>query len=299
MHAQAPFSPSFRVVSLGDSEALSLLTQAPAASWRQFPAYASIAAKVAGAENRYVLVSKDAMPVALANLRIKRLPVVPAGIAMIAQGPVMLVEDVPRAAVLTALHEEITQKQGLTLRINAPVTLGKIAQNSEKFSKIGASGYETFLIDINPAEEELRANLNGKWRTDLRRGERGDVQITRSSDPRDFRKFQPLLTELAQSKGFSPPQDADFFAQVAEHAAEHAATPENLTIHLAWHEDRLVGGHIGAFSGNMAVYLLGATTDEGRGLRASFLLQWAVIRFAKMCSALKSVWGGSIISARR
>lgn len=279
MRASAPLSASLRVDPLDEDKALSLLAQAPDASWRQFPAYASVAANAVGAESRYVLVSQgDGEPIGLANLRIKPLPLLPMGIAMIAQGPVMLAQGgISSGAVIAALQQQFAARQRLTLRINPPVTLGTPFETPAIFSEVDGKGYETFLIDIAPDEEALRAKLNGKWRTDLRRGERGDVQITRSSDPEDFRKFQPLLTDLAKAKGFTAPQDAEFFAKVAA----KAAAPEKIAIHLAWHEGRLVGGHIGAFSGNMAVYLLGATNDEGRSLRASFLLQWAVIGYAK------------------
>lgn len=279
MRSQAPLAASLMVAPLDEDKALSLLAQAPDASWRQFPAYASVAASAVGAKSRYVLVSQgDGEPIALANLRIKHLPLLPVGIAMIAQGPVMLRQyGGLRDAVIVALQEQIAAKQRLTLRINPPVTLGALTRTPPIFSEVEGTGYETFLIDIAPDEEVLRSQLNGKWRTDLRRGERGNVKITRSNDPEDFRNFQPLLTDLAKSKGFTVPQDAEFFAEVAR----KAVSPEKIIIHLAWHEDRLVGGHIGTFSGNMAVYLLGATNDEGRWLRASFLLQWAVIRYAK------------------
>ncbi len=278
MLAQPALSPDLMVEQIGEEEALALLAKAPSASWRQFPAYATIAATHAGAESRYLVVREGAVAVALANVRVKHLPLLPMGIAMIAQGPVMLEPGrSTRSQVLSALYLRLARKERLTLRINSPLKADEDDGVPFGFSVIESSNYESFLIDIGPEEEALRAALNGKWRTDLRRGERGDVQITNSSDPEDFRKFQPLLTDLAKSKGFTSPQDASFFAEVAE----KAVAPEHFSIHLAWHKGRLVGGHIGAFSGITAVYLLGATNDEGRALRASFLLQWAVIRYAR------------------
>ncbi|MGB3808234.1 MAG: GNAT family N-acetyltransferase [Erythrobacter sp.] len=202
------------------------------------------------------------------------------GLAMIAQGPVMLAENAaPRPAIIAALHDELVNSEGLTLRVNPPVDpiAPEAAEIPPGFSPVPGSDYETFLIDLAPEMEDLRAALNGKWRSDLRRGERSDVTITRSTKREDFEAFQPLLDRLADRKGFNVPQDARFFADVAE----GAHPPENITIHLARHGDEIIGGHVGAFSGNLAVYLIGAVNTAGRDLRASFLLQWAVIEYAR------------------
>jgi lipid II:glycine glycyltransferase (peptidoglycan interpeptide bridge formation enzyme) len=48
-------------------------------------------------------------------------------------------------------------------------------------------------------------------------------------------------------------------------------------LHLAWHDDELIAGHLGSFVGDTAVYILGAAHSKGRDLRASFLLQWSAI----------------------
>jgi lipid II:glycine glycyltransferase (peptidoglycan interpeptide bridge formation enzyme) len=54
-----------------------------------------------------------------------------------------------------------------------------------------------------------------------------------------------------------------------------------MSVHLALHEGELVAGNVSGLTGNTAVYLLGASNSEGRKLRASYLLQWAVIEHAK------------------
>lgn len=271
-------------------QALSLMVETGHASWRQYPAYSEVAAEQVGADQEYWGLYAHNEIIAIANIRTKRLPLLGWGIAMIAQGPVIL----PAAhgkydvkALYQVFASQLSQKLSASVRINQPVSLPAQAFDTGKASADAAikhlknSEYETFIIDLAPDLDALRAGLNGKWRTDLRRGERGNVNIIRSSAPDAFRKFQPLLQALAGQKGFTAPQDANFFAQVAQKIEEHKIGDERLVVHLAYNEDRLIGGHIGAFSGDMAVYLLGATNDEGRDMRASFLLQWAVIEYAK------------------
>ena len=267
----------FNVEALNDEDVYGALSSIARASWRQYPAYGKVAAQVAGAESRYVRVHDGADLVAIANLRIRRLPLFRAGVAMIAQGPAIIDNyEHRRAEVIEAIRSQVAVPEGLSLRVNHPL-MTKYGTQTKSYKIVPNSNYETFLLDIQATESELRSGLDGKWRTDLRRGERSDVVVTRSQTSKDFRAFQPLLAEVALSKGFAPPQDADFFADVAD----KAGSGENLTIHLAWCDGRLVGGHIGAFSGDIAVYLLGAVNAEGRNLRASFILQWDVVKYAQ------------------
>jgi lipid II:glycine glycyltransferase (peptidoglycan interpeptide bridge formation enzyme) len=79
-----------------------------------------------------------------------------------------------------------------------------------------------------------------------------------------------------------------FFRRVQ--AGEQSA--QQLVLHLAWQEGELIAGHIGSFVGDTAVYLVGAATAKGRELRASYLLQWAVIEHAKSVGNLFYDLGG-------
>ncbi len=279
MASCADLKASLTVRQLPASEAREYLTTATTASWRQFPAYSSVAASCSGSESCYFLVSDSSTAIAVANVRIKRLPIVQAGIAMIAQGPVMLKgEPALRDVVIQTLSDHVVGTLGLTLRINPAVEINSREHKFPvPFRPLPSSEYETFLIDLAPSIDDLRKRLNGKWRTDLRRGEKAEVVITRSSCTKDFAAFQPLLDDLSKSKGFAVPQDALFFAKVAD----EAESEEKIEVHLAYHQGRVIGGHVGAFTGDMAVYLIGAVNDEGRDLRASFLLQWSVIQYAK------------------
>ena len=289
MHELHSHPMNLTVETLSDEDAGGVLASIASASWRQYPAYAKVAARTAGAESRYVCARDGARIVAVANLRIKRLPLMPAGIAIIAQGPAIIEShEHLRYEVIEAIRLQVAAPEGLSLRINPPLTV-QLDTKPSGYKDVPDSNYQTFLLDVQLSEDALRAGLNGKWRTDLRRGEHNDVVVTRSRASKDFRAFQPLLADLALSKGFASPQDADFFADVAD----EAGPDENLTIHLAWHDGRLVGGHIGAYSGDIAVYLLGAVNAEGRKLRASFILQWEVVKYAQKRSLKYYDLGGA------
>lgn len=294
MAASVSSRSALTVRPLCDADASRILASAKMASWRQYPAYSLVAAREAGARSRYLLVSEVERPVALANVRIKPIPLVPTGLAMIAQGPTMLYPRLDpggdmRAASIEALRGYVGRHHGATLRVNPPVLPGDSAAVPAGFTTRPGTEYETFLIDLSHSLDDLHKQLNGKWRTDLRRAQKSPLRITRSTSPEDFLALQPLLEDLAKGKGFSVVQDAQFFSRVASEAGHG----ERFAIHLALYEGRVVGGHLGAFSGDMAVYLIGATNHEGRDLRASFLLQWAVIEYAKACGLAWYDLGGA------
>src|SRR5262249_4365112 len=138
--------------------------------------------------------------------------------------------------------------------------------------------HETFILELGKPLDDIRRGLDGKWRGHLSKAQRSNIEITRSTAaPADFDRFEPMFLDLIQSKGFATRQDVACFRRVQEDA--HAV--ELLVAHLAWHSGELIAGHIGSFVGDTAVYLLGASTAKGRELRASYLLQWAVIEYAK------------------
>lgn len=139
------------------------------------------------------------------------------------------------------------------------------------------TGYRTILLDISGTEEQIMAAFNGKWRTDLRRSKKEGLEVREVEDPDRFGAMTDMLAKLADKKGFSVPQDPDFFAACARAKAEG----EHFIMQEVHKDGHVLSRHLGAYSGDRAVYLLGATNDEGRDLRAAFLAQWGAILTAR------------------
>ena len=269
-------------------------------NWRQMPAYSEQAAQQIGATSEYLGVWDQDTLIGLANVRSKSLPVIPGGIALISHGPMVTpvgqtFEIDHYRKVIGALCHFVTRQRKFGLRIESALASTAMAGQLSGvlaecgFSNQGGRQYQTFVLDLCKGEEQVRAGLNGKWRTDLRRGEKQGLDIVRTSNPDEFDEFAPLLDGLAMSKGFTAPQDTQFFKNVAE----NASGSERIILHKAYAGDELVAGHIGAFSGDTAVYLLGATNPTGRDLRASYVLQWEVIRHALELGMARYDLGGA------
>ena len=257
-------------------------------SYRQCGSYAEVAAQNVGAECEFVGVFAERELIGLANVRIKKIPFVPLGIAYVNYGPLTVRQDEFAAELfgrsLDVIAQEYVYRRGLMLRVVPPLGGGQWLRkqatcfDSRRFSPLQRQKPpETFTLDLAKPLSEIRKNLDSKWRSDLSKAEKSNVRITRTSSAVAFDTFEPLFVELVERKNFSVPQDITFFREVQKRAQPY----ERLALHLAWHNDDLIAGHLGSFVGDTATYLLGAANSKGRDLRASFLLQWTVIQYAQ------------------
>jgi len=258
-------------------------------SYRQCGSYAETAAENAGAVSEFVAVIQAETLVGLSNVRIKRVSLSPFGIAYVHHGPLTALQTGYSVEsfgyCLDALREEYVERRHLMLRVVPPFVGWHLLE--AQAACLETRGFrrstrhqaqETFVLDLAPSLSDIRRNFDAKWRSDLLKSEKSNLKITKSSELADFDRFEPLLLDLIREKSFVSARNTAFFRRVQARAESY----EQMVVHLAWHDGELVAGHLGSFAGDAAVYLLGASTSNGRDLRASYLLQWAVIEHAKL-----------------
>ncbi len=266
-----------------DANALQLIAEK--GSWRQYPAYSREAAALVGASSRYLVITRDGKPIAVANLRTRRYPLLGA-VALISNGPVLLrqpdhwMDDLglfARVIVRVAENEELSE-----VLIDPPVSWALMGIDPgvclpRFLPDATCAPYRSIVLDLEDSEDRIRSRFHPKWRRDLARGEGEGFVVTRSERPEDIALLEPLLQALSQRKSFSINHDVQFFGA----AAAQAERGERIAVHLVRRGDTIVSGHIGAYSGDTATYLLGASTSEGLTDRAAYVAQWAAIQFAR------------------
>lgn len=256
--------------------------------YQQCRSYCEQAAIDAAATCEQVGIYRDTELLGLANIRVKVVPLLSFGIAYLSYGPLTARDDSFSdehfAFCIDALKREYVDRRNLVLRIVPPVRGGRwcdaeirLLENHGFRRSKGRDPHETFIVDLSPPLTEIRKTLDGKWRGHLSKAQRSKIEVTRSAALDDFDRFKPIFQTLIERKEFTTRRDVEFFQRVQ--AAEHEAL--QLVIHLAWHDGVLIAGHIGSFVGDTAVYLVGASTSKGRDLRASYLLLWETIEYAK------------------
>ncbi len=257
-------------------------------SYRQLWDFGVACARRVGAVSEHVAVREGDETVALADVRVKRIPVIGGGIAYINGGPLVRRNENSDAerlkGAVRALRVEYVDRRSLVLRI-APA-LGPPDWNERQSGVFEACGfgpadrvgrYRTLVVDLDRPLEAIRKSLDQKWRNCLNRSERNGLSIRSGSSAEFFEAFCGLYRQLLSRKSFDVDLDTSFYAVVQRDLAE----AERFVVSIADLEGQPVAGHVSSMLGDTCVYLLGASNKAGLETKASHLLQWHTIQTAR------------------
>jgi hypothetical protein len=223
---------------------------------------------------------------AIAQLRIVRLPLKLGGIAYLRWGPLCqrrggeLDPDIVKR-MMDALVSEYVDNRKLLLRIIpdafAGRARGEIIEKSLPNAKRPKKGDRTFVLDLTPSLEELRRNLDQKWRNQLNRAEKNNLQVQRGTGPEDYQVFLGLYEAMWRRKKFDTTVNVHEFGRICADLPES----QKFQILICRKEGRPVCGIVCSTVGRQGIYLLGATNDDGLDAKGAYLLQWNIISWLK------------------
>ncbi len=145
----------------------------------------------------------------------------------------------------------------------------------------------TIVLDLEPTEERLLAQMKEKWRYNIRLGMRKGVTVRVAKSPEDIRSWYMLLQATGKRDQFGIHDEAYY-----QQAWETFAPRDELRLFLAEYDGLLLAGIIVVVLGGQAIYLYGASGNEQRQLMPNYVLQWEAIRWAKQRGAqLYDFWG--------
>lgn len=239
--------------------------------------------------NHLVLRHNDA-PVALAQLRVVRVPILGSGIAYVRWGPVCTPEGstwnpAVWRAMTEALIEEYVRRRGMVLRV-IPNTFRQdpeAAAIGESMSELGlvkegtVRDYQTLRIDLRPSVEALRQQLSSRWRRQLSLAERNRLEVVEGRSDDLYQQFLSLYREMIARKQFDTSVDVNDFRRVQRRLPES----QKMMVLICLAEGRAAAGLVVATVGRTAIYLLAATGDSGLRVRGSYLLQWHAMQRLK------------------
>jgi peptidoglycan pentaglycine glycine transferase (the first glycine) len=133
-----------------------------------------------------------------------------------------------------------------------------------------------FRLDITPSEIKLLENMHSKWRYNIRLAQRKDVRIRTAMDKNDLKVFYSILTETAQRDNFLI-RDYKYFEWIWDYMVENGYA----RIFIAEHEDEVIASTLAMILGDKVWYLYGASSNRKRNLMPNYLIQWAMIRWAR------------------
>jgi lipid II:glycine glycyltransferase (peptidoglycan interpeptide bridge formation enzyme) len=255
-----------------------------------------------GAQNlSHLVLRHDGKLMAAAQLRIARVPVLPAGVAYLRWGPLCQKRDQnldPKIAneMVNLLRDEYTKRRGLALQIipNAFVSSARGNIYQKAFTGLGfkpeanASVYRTVTVDLTTPIETMRKRLDQKWRNQLNRSEKNGLIFEVSEERSAYREFTILYDGMLKRKQFESSVDVEEFGKIQD----LLSGAEKMQIFLAKKESETVAALVCSLSGDTAIYLLGATNEKARELKASYFLQWQAMVWLKARGACFYDLGG-------
>ncbi len=265
-----------------------MLDQFDDANIYQTPAYGGVRW---GEKNlSHLVLRRDGEVLGMAQLRIVRPTPLKFGIAYLRWGPLwerrgqVLDPEVP-TRMARALEEEYVDKRRLFLRILPNAFIGSaradvVGSAFVSFTQeplTSANTYRTFVLDLAPPLEELRKTLDKKWRNQLSRSEKNNLEISEGNGCEEYRTFSLIYDQLLKRKSFETTVDAEEFARIQEALGES----HRMRVLICKDQGRPVAGLVASAMGDSAVYLLGATSDDGLNSKGAYLLQWTLIKWLK------------------
>ena len=236
----------------------------------------------------HLVLKRSGEVVGLAQVSIKKIPVVNLGIAYIPWGPLWQTRGNPTnyadlKHLIQALKEEYVKRRGLLLRIapnvvdDAQEEMRSLLEREDFHLNKSIPPYRTYILDLSPSLQELRKGLNQKWRNQLNRAEKNALTIIEGDSDELYQKFMNLQNETLDRKKYIPGVDYEEFRKIQKELPE----PLKMKIMICEYEGESINVAICTAIGNTAIYLLGATADIGLQLKGAYLLQWAMIRYFK------------------
>ena len=134
----------------------------------------------------------------------------------------------------------------------------------------------TWILNLEPAQEDILKNMRQNHRNLIRRAERDKVVITTSESVEDISKLHELLKETAIRHKFHA-YSLDYLTKEFQTFQKKGQAK----MYLAHHEGDLLAISVVYFYKNTAVYRHGASNMLKPKVPASYAIQWQAIQDAK------------------
>ncbi|MCE9614622.1 MAG: peptidoglycan bridge formation glycyltransferase FemA/FemB family protein [Lentisphaerae bacterium] len=249
----------------------------------------------------HVVMIRNGQVLAAAQLRIARIPLLPAGIAYLRWGPLCQRNGQPLdpeivSAMVVSLRDEYCKRRGLTLQVVPNAFSGSVrggvfdvalTRSGLKPESTGPD-YRTIVVNLQPSAEVMRKHLDQKWRNQLNRAEKNGLVLESRTDLDAYREFVALYEVMWTRKQFETSVNVEEFGRILEQLPEEQ---KMLTL-LARKDGEAVAALVVSRLGEEGIYVLGATNDKARDLKAAYFLQWQAMLWLKEHGARSYDLGG-------
>jgi lipid II:glycine glycyltransferase (peptidoglycan interpeptide bridge formation enzyme) len=217
-------------------------------------------------------------------------------LAYIAKGPVI---DWSQATLVktffSLLHTYLCKQGALTLHMDLAIER-ESSDHSYAIQYLKQSGLHqvrsiqpmrTIVLDLAADEETLLSQMKAKCRYNIGLAARKGVTIRPATSPDEVREWYQLYLVTSARDSFGI-HTLDYYLRFWELFGAR----DDVRLFLAKHDSQLLAGIFVTLFAGQAMYLYGASSNEGRQLMPNYALQWEAIRWAKQQGArLYDFWG--------
>jgi lipid II:glycine glycyltransferase (peptidoglycan interpeptide bridge formation enzyme) len=237
-----------------------------------------------------LVLKREGEVVAMTQLRIIRPTPLKFGMAYLRWGPLWerrgwpLDPEVP-TRMARAIEEEYLHKRKLFVRVlpNAFTESPRAKTMRSAFTRFTAeplddgNTYRTMVLDLSPSLEELRKALDPKWRNKLAGAEKNDLHVVVGNGCEQYRVFCQMYERMRERKSFETTVDVEEFGRMQE----ILTGSQRMQIMICEDKGIPAAGLVVSAMGDSAIYLLGATSDDGLKSKGAYLLHWTAIQWLK------------------
>jgi lipid II:glycine glycyltransferase (peptidoglycan interpeptide bridge formation enzyme) len=279
-----PAGVLLEIDTVNEAEWYSILHQFADASFYQTWAYG--AARWGAGNLSHAVLKKGDRVLAIAQLRITKMPVIGAGVAYVAWGPAWQrkgeMADVRHLAwMLQLLKLEYARKRGLLLRVvpnvmvKAAVLAGTVF-NLEGFTHSPRAD-RTLILSLEPSLDEVRSGFRRRWRQTLAQAEKRGISTSLSLDAPSFGKALEVYHEMHERKQYEAFVDMDKLIKIQP----ELPAQDKMRLVLCRHNGEVVSALAWSVQGEVGLPLLSATSSKALPIDAAYLMWWEMIVWMK------------------
>ncbi|MDQ2715679.1 MAG: peptidoglycan bridge formation glycyltransferase FemA/FemB family protein [Chloroflexota bacterium] len=202
------------------------------------------------------------------------------------RGPVVEAPDSPALAALVEFaHKLARQEHAVILRLEPNVTddMPDMQRWVAAFHQLGFRDNphalhprRSWALDIRPSPEQLLADFKMTWRQNVRIAERKGVTVREAVSDADFDSYYDLLKITSERDDFLV-LSKDYHKEVLRQFASQG----HGVLYLAEHEGEAVAAKMLLRFGDWCVDMFGASSNNKRNLKPTYLLQYRCFLWAK------------------
>lgn len=254
-----------------------------------FEQTAAFAARRWGADRtRCVIFEYRGKVVGGASFIVFGIPMLKRGVAYLKHGPVWRHRrDVQCMEtyrnIVTLLQATLAQEEGLALvLIPRPhpqvMDFERTELHALGFVKSGENlDPNRYFVDLSLDQQSQLKNLEQKWRYNLKRAQKNDLEVHQVDACNAIGIFETLHSGMASRKKF---HSTDPISAISEMTSSLSARLRPVMF-LASSNGQPVAGAVAMICGDVAYYIFGASNDAALPLRAGYALQWRILEFVK------------------